>query len=125
MTHVLMTCAGGSPTMGRVKERAIRQDYLNLLLVGVILSQLGDLVTFMAAVGRLGIQAETNLLARELFLRVGEFGPVLLKAAALIVIVLLVRRIAQRFPAYAAPAAWLAISVGLVGLGSNVVGLLA
>jgi hypothetical protein len=126
VTQVLVTPAGGSPTIGDVKERVLGQDYLHPLLAAVILSQLGDLVTFIAAIGRTGIQAEQNFLARELFLRVGEFGPVLLKAAALIVLVLLVRRVAQRFPAYAAPAAWLAICVGLVGLGSNVVfGLLA
>jgi hypothetical protein len=126
VTHVLLTRGGGSSTISGVKERVLGQDYLHLLLAGVILSQLGDLVTFIAAIGRTGIHAESNLLARELFLRVGEFGPVLLKAAALIVLLLLVRRVAQRFPSYAAPAAWLAISVGLLGLSSNVFfGLLA
>lgn len=103
-----------------MKERVLGQD-LQPLLGGVILSQIGDLLTFIAAVGRIGIQSEQNLLARELFLRAGEVGPVLLKAAAVIVLVLLVRRVGQRFPAYAAPAAWLAIGVGLLGLGSNIV----
>jgi hypothetical protein len=126
VTHVLVTPASGSATIVHVKERVLGLDYLQPLLAAVILSQLGDLVTFIAAIGRTGIQAEQNFLARELFLRVGEFGPVLLKVWAVIVLVLLVRRVAQRFPTYAAPAAWLAICVGLVGLGSNVVfGLLA
>ena len=59
-------------------------------------------------------------------IRVGDFGPVLLKAAAVIVLVLLVRRVGQRFPTVAAPAAWLAIGLGVVGLGSNVLfGILA
>lgn len=102
-----------------MKERVLGQD-LQPLLGGVILSQLGDLVTFIAAVGRSGIQAERNLLARELFLRAGEMGPLLLKAAAVIVLVLLVRRVGQRFPTYAAPAAWLAIGFGLVGIASNI-----
>jgi hypothetical protein len=109
-----------------VKERVLGQELLQPLLGLVILTQLGDLVTFIAAIGRTGIQAEQNFLARELFMRVGEFGPVLLKAAAVIVLVLLVRRVAQRFPAYAAPAAWVAIGLGVVGLGSNVLhGILA
>ncbi|MEA2633174.1 MAG: hypothetical protein QOE66_3393 [Chloroflexota bacterium] len=109
-----------------MKERVLGQELLQPLLGLVILTQLGDLVTFIAAIGRTGIQAERNVLARELFLRVGEFGPILLKAAAVIVLVLLVRRVAQRFPRYAAPAAWLAIGLGVVGLGSNVLfGILA
>lgn len=109
-----------------VKERVLGQDLLQPLLGLVILTQMGDLLTFIAAIGRTGIQAEQNFLARELFLRVGEFGPVLLKAAAVILLFLLVRRVGQRFPTYAAPAAWLAICVGVVGLGSNVLfGLLA
>lgn len=123
---MLLTPVRGSPTIVHVKERVLGLDYLQPLLAAVILSQIGDLVTFIAAIGRTGIQAEQNFLARELFLRVGEFGPVLLKVWAVIVLVLLVRRVAQRFPTYAAPAAWLAICVGLVGLGSNVFfGLLA
>ena len=126
VTLVLLTPVGGSPTITHVKERVLGQDYVHLLLAAVILSQLGDLVTFIAAIGRKGIQAEQNFLARELFIRAGDIGPVLLKAAAVILLVLLVRRVGQRFPTYTAPAAWLAICVGLVGLGSNVVfGLLA
>jgi len=110
----------------RVKERVLGRELLQPLLGLVVLTQLADLVTFIAAIGRTGIQAEQNFLARELFLRVGDFGPALLKAAAVIALVLLVRRVAQRFPMYAAPAAWVAIGLGIVGVGSNVLfGLLA
>lgn len=106
-------------------ERALRRD-LQPLLWAVILTQLTDLVTFIAAIGRTGIQAEQNVLARELFLRAGDIGPVLLKMAAVLTLVLLVRRVARRFPGYARPAAWVAIVLGLVGLGSNIAfGLLA
>ena len=119
MTPVLLTPGRASRTIAGVKERVLRRE-IQPLLGGVILTQLGDLLTFIAAIGRTGIQAEQNFLARELFLRVGDVGPVLLKAAAVIVLVLLVRRVGQRFPAYAAPAAWLAIGLGLIGLGSNV-----
>lgn len=104
-----------------MKERVLGQELLQPLLGLVILTQLGDLVTFIAAIRRTGIQAEQNFLVRELFLRAGDFGPLLLKAAAVIVLVLLVRRVGQRFPTVAAPAAWLAIGLGVLGLGSNVV----
>lgn len=119
MTAVLLTRGRVSRTIAGVKERVLRRE-LQPLLGGVILTQLGDLLTFIAAIGRTGIQAEQNFLARELFIRAGDVGPVLLKAAAVIILVLLVRRVGQRFPAYAAPAAWLAIGLGLIGLGSNV-----
>jgi hypothetical protein len=103
-----------------MKERALHRGLVPLLAL-VILVQLGDLLTFILAIGRVGIQAERNFLARDLFLLVGDPGPVLLKAAAVITLILLVRRIAARFPRLAAPGAWLAIVVGLIGIGSNVV----
>ena len=119
MTPVLLTPRRPSRTIAGVKEHVLRRE-LQPLLGAVVLTQLGDLLTFIAAIGRTGIQAEQNFLARELFIRAGDVGPVLLKAAAVIILVLLVRRVGQRFPAYAAPAAWLAVGLGLVGLGSNV-----
>jgi hypothetical protein len=119
MTQVLLTPSRHSRTIEGVKERVLSQD-LPSLLGAVIVTQVGDLLTFIAAVGRTGIQAEQNFLARELFIRVGGAGPLLLKAAAVLILVLLVRRVGQRFPAYAAPAALLAVGLGLIGLGSNV-----
>ena len=119
MTPVLLTTPRVAGTITGVKERVLGRD-LPLLLAAVVVTQLGDLLTFIAAIGRTGIQAERNFLARELFLRAGEVGPVLLKAAAVIVLVLLVRRVGQRFPASAAPAACLAIALGIIGLSSNV-----
>jgi hypothetical protein len=103
-----------------VISRALRSD-LPWLLAGVVLTQLADLVTFIAAVGHTGIEAEQNLLARALFLRVGDAGPVLLKVAAVLTLVLLMRRVALRFPRLAAPAGWLAICLGMLGVASNVV----
>jgi hypothetical protein len=119
VTHVLRTGDPGLFSIDGVTERAIQRD-LQPLLLAVILSQLCDLVTFIAAIGQTGIQAEQNVLARELFLRAGDAGPILLKAAAVLTLVLLVRRVGRRFPDYARPAAWVAIGVGLVGLGSNI-----
>jgi hypothetical protein len=119
LTHVLLTGGWRSVSIEGVTERALRRD-LQPLLWAVVLAQLTDLVTFIAAIGRTGIQAEQNILARELFLRAGDVGPILLKVAAVLTLVLLVRRVGRRFPAYARPAAWLAIAFGLVGLGSNI-----
>lgn len=129
VTHVLRTGGPRSSSIVDVTERALQRDIqrdLQPLLWAVVLSQLADLVTFIAAIGRTGIQAEQNILARELFLRAGDIGPVLLKMAAVLTLVLLVRRVGRRFPAYARPAAWVAIVLGLIGLGSNIAfGLLA
>lgn len=119
VTHGLRTGQPLPVSIRPVTERVIRRD-IQPLLAAVVLSQLADLVTFIAAIGRTGIQAEQNVLARELFLRAGDVGPVLLKTAAVLTLVLLVRRVGRRFPAYARPAAWVAISLGLIGLGSNI-----
>jgi len=90
------------------------------LAVGIVLSQVADLVTFIAAIPRTGIAAESNAIARELFLRAGVFGPALLKTAAVLLILLLVRRVALRFPQRAALAGWVAIGLGIIGASSNV-----
>ena len=103
-----------------VIARAFRSD-LPWLLGGVVLAQVADLVTFIVAVGRTGIEAEQNILARALFIRFGDAGPALLKVAAVVTLVLLVRRVALRFPRLAAPAAGLAIGLGILGFASNVI----
>jgi len=108
--------------IGAVAPTSDRTVPANLLplAAGIVLSQLADLVTFIAAIQRTGIDAESNTIARELFLRAGGFGPALLKAAAVLLILLLVRRVALRFPQRAALAGWVAIGLGIIGAGSNV-----
>jgi hypothetical protein len=95
------------------------------LLGAVFLAQISDLMTFIPAVGRTGIQAEANPIARDLFLLVGAPGPAFLKLFAVVALVLLVRRVAIRFPSYALPTAVVAIAVGLLGTLSNVLSGLA
>jgi hypothetical protein len=108
-----------------VIARVLRIE-LPWLLAGVVLAQAADLATFMAAIGRTGIGAESNILARALYLRFGDAGPVMLKLAAVLTLVLLVRRVSARYPRLTAPAAGLAIAIGIAGLASNVIfGLLA
>ncbi|MFI5225692.1 MAG: hypothetical protein ACHQ3P_03355 [Candidatus Limnocylindrales bacterium] len=97
------------------------QRFRRPLLLAVIVAQLADLVTFIPAVGVTGIGAEENPLARQLFALMGPAGPAAFKLIAVVALVLLVRRVAIRYPAAAFPAATLAIALGLLGMASNVV----
>jgi len=86
----------------------------------VAAAQLLDLATFVPAVGRVGIGAESNPLARSLYLLDGPLGPALLKAAAVSIMLLALLRVERRFPTLAIPSAGLLIGIGLVGAASNV-----
>ena len=77
-------------------------------------------MTFIAAIRHTGIGAEQNLLARALFQQFGDAGPVMLKGAAAVVLVLLFRRVVIRYPRLVAPAAGLAMAIGVIGFASNV-----
>lgn len=90
------------------------------ILAGVAVAQLLDLATFLPAVGRMGIGAESNPLARALYLSIGPLGPAALKAGAIAIILLAMLRVARRFPAYAVPSAALAMGIGVVGASSNI-----
>jgi hypothetical protein len=90
------------------------------LLAGVVLAQAADLVTFIAAIRHTGIEAEQNLIARTLFMQFGDAGPVMLKGVAVLLLIALVRRVALRYPRLRAPAAGLAMGIGVLGLASNV-----
>jgi len=86
----------------------------------VIVAQLADLATFLPAVARNGIHAEQNPLARGLFESIGTAGPAVLKVGALAIVLLVLWRIAVRFPAYAWRSGALAIGLGLFGAWSNI-----
>jgi hypothetical protein len=90
------------------------------LFLIVIVAQLADLGSFLPALARVGIQAEQNPLARGLFSILGSAGPALLKLGALGVVLLVLWRIAVRFPTYAGRSGMLAIVLGLIGAWSNV-----
>jgi|GEM_PF-1946271 len=93
---------------------------LRVLPCVVAVAQLLDLATFVPAVARVGIGAESNPMARALYLNVGPLGPAALKAAAIVIILLVLARIGRRFPAYVRPAAALGVGIGLCGFASNV-----
>ena len=82
-------------------------------------AQLLDLATFIPGVARVGIGAETNPLARTLYLSVGPLGPAALKAAAIALMLTILVRVVKRFPAYIVPSAALVAGVGLLGATSN------
>jgi hypothetical protein len=91
------------------------------LLAAVALAQLLDLATFLPAVARVGIGAESNPVARTLYLSMGPLGPAALKAAAIAIILLALVRVVRRFPAYAPQSGALVVGIGLFGAVSNLV----
>ncbi|MGH2465754.1 MAG: hypothetical protein ACRDGI_09870 [Candidatus Limnocylindrales bacterium] len=90
-----------------------------LLIAAVVAAQLSDLATFVPAVARVGIGAESNPLARSLYLLQGPAGPALLKAAAIAVMLLALLRVERRFPTLVLPSAVVLVAIGLVGAASN------
>ncbi len=90
------------------------------LLAVVVVAQMLDLATFIPAVARMGIEAESNPIARTLYLTMGAFGPAALKSAAIILMLLALMRVTRRFPRFALPSAALLVGIGLVGTASNV-----
>ncbi|HLY14356.1 MAG TPA: hypothetical protein VKR24_08395 [Candidatus Limnocylindrales bacterium] len=90
-----------------------------VLFAAVALAQLLDLLTFVPAVAKVGIEAESNPLARTLYALDGPLGPALMKAAAVTVMLLVLLRVERRFPSFALPSAALLVGIGLLGAGSN------
>lgn len=89
------------------------------LFGAVAIAQLLDFATFVPAVARVGIGAETNPLVRTLYLSVGPLGPAALKAAAIAMMLLVLLRVVKRFPTYVLPSAALMVGIGLLGAASN------
>ncbi len=92
-----------------------------VVFAAVAAAQLLDLATFVPAVARVGIGAESNPFARTLYLSVGPLGPAALKATAIAIMLLALARVVRRFPAYALPSAALVMGIGLFGAASNLV----
>ena len=98
--------------------RTIPNRYV-AVFAAVAVAQLLDLATFIPAVARVGIGAESNPLARTLYLLVGPWGPAALKAAVIAIMLLALVRVVRRFPTYAIPSGALVIAIGLFGAASN------
>jgi len=107
--------------VGRRQVLSVRSGTgrIGALFLAVAAAQLLDLATFVPAVARVGIGAESNPLARSLYVLDGPVGPALLKTAAVALMLLALLRIERRFPALAIPSAALLIGIGLFGAASN------
>jgi threonine/homoserine efflux transporter RhtA len=90
------------------------------LYVTVALAQLVDLLTFIPAVSKVGIGAESNPLARSLYHAVGAVGPAGLKVAAISIMIVALARVVRRFPRFVLPSAAVIVAIGLFGAGSNI-----
>lgn len=103
-------------TMTLAVVRAFRE---HAVLVAVVIAQALDTLTFLPAVTRVGIQAERNFLVRHLYVSYGPAGPILLKLAAIAVLVAALLWIRSRFPKAVPLVAFAIAAVGLVGAWSN------
>ena len=99
--------------------RLVPNKYAAVFVIAVT-AQILDLATFLPAVARTGIGAESNPLARALYLSAGAWGASALKAVAITIILLTLARVLRRFPTYALPSAAFAMGIGLFGAASNV-----
>ena len=90
------------------------------VLAAVAVAQLLDLVTFLPAVARVGIGAESNPLTRMLYLSAGPLGPTALKVAAITIMLVGLVRVMRRFPIYVVPSAALVLGIGVLGAASNI-----
>jgi hypothetical protein len=103
------------------RAAAVSRPPLRYLLAVVAIAQLCDLLTFLPAVGRVGIGAEQNPLARYLYEALGAAGPAALKVAVVVTLLALLTRVVRRYPRFWAPPVGLALALGVVGTWSNVV----
>ena len=84
-------------TQDRPAIRTLPNRYA-ALFAAVAVAQFLDLATFVPAVARVGIDAESNPLARMLYLSAGPLGPAALKAGAIALMMLALMRVVRRFP---------------------------
>jgi threonine/homoserine efflux transporter RhtA len=87
----------------------------------VVVAQLLDLATFVPAVARVGIGAESNPFARTLYQSAGPLGPAALKVTAIAIMLLALVRVARRFPTRLVASAAVLAGIGLAGAASNLV----
>ncbi len=105
-------------SMARPVVHAIPTRFAAILAI-VTAAQLLDLATFIPAVARVGIGAESNPLARTLYLSAGPIGPAALKAATIAILLLALLRVVRRFPSYAIPSGAFMAGIALFGAASN------
>ena len=91
----------------------------HLILVGMVVSQLADTVSFAAAVTRFGIAHEANAIAATLYQRGGIDAVLLAKGAVILVCIWLLVVAAHRFRKVLVMGGAAATSLGLLGFVTN------
>jgi len=87
----------------------------------IALAQCADMVTFLAGVQRVGVEAEQNAIVQHLYASIGPGGPIAMKALTIVAVLGMMSWIAVRHPGRTALPAAIAIGVGLLGVWGNVV----
>ena len=91
----------------------------HLILVGVVVSQLADAVSFAFAVTRFGIAHEANAIAATLYQRGGIDAVLLAKGAVILVCISILVMAAHRFRKVLVMGGAAATSLGLLGFVTN------
>lgn len=91
-----------------------------LILAGLLLAQLADAVSFAVGVQRLGIGVESNPLASALYEMGGLQAVMLAKGMAVMVAVLVLAAVAERFPRVLWMTGVTGTGIGLLGATTNV-----
>lgn len=90
-----------------------------VILLGILIAQLADTVTFAIAASRFGIGVESNGLAVALYGIAGIAGVLIAKLAAIVIAILLLAVTATRFPRLLIIGGATATSIGLLGFATN------
>lgn len=96
----------------------------HVFLLGLVLAQVGDAVTFTLGVSIYGIRVESNAFAMALFGWSGLAGVLAAKGAAIVISLALLCAAAGRWPRLLVWGSATATSLGLVGLVANGLSLL-
>jgi hypothetical protein len=97
---------------------------VRLILLGVLLAQLGDAATFALGTALHGIGVESNPFALGAHLRGGTEAVLLMKGAAILVIIGVLVTTADRYPRLMTRAGATAIGIGVLGILANTTALL-
>lgn len=95
-----------------------------IILLGILIAQLADAVSFAIAISRYGIAIESNGLAAELYRSAGLGGVLWAKLAVIVVAIILLAVTAHRFPRLLVWGGAAATSLGLLGVLTNTASIL-
>lgn len=94
------------------------------ILLGMLIAQLADAITFAIGISRIGIDMESNRWAVMIFHGAGLDGVLIAKGGAILAIIGLLVFAAPRFPRLLFLGGAAATSVGLLGFAANTASIL-